>query len=78
MEKREIDCERALRQIFEFIDQELGEADHHAMHRHLETCKSCFSRMDFERRLKEKLKALPEKNASRKMSERINEILKKL
>lgn len=78
MEKRDIDCEQALRQIFDFLDHELGAADHEAVHRHLETCKSCFSRMDFERRLKDKLKALREKNASPQMSARINEILRDL
>ena len=78
MEKRDIDCEQALRQIFDFLDHELGAADHEAMHRHLETCKSCFSRMDFERRLKDKLKALREKSASQQMSARINELLRDL
>lgn len=78
MEKRDIDCEQALRKVFEYVDHELGEADHEAMHRHLETCKSCYSRMDFERRLKEKLNTLREQNASQRMSARINALLKDL
>jgi anti-sigma factor (TIGR02949 family) len=76
MTKQEIDCEQALRQILEYVDRELGEAEHEAMHRHLQTCKSCFSRMEFERRLKGKLGALPEKKASPEMNERIKELLK--
>lgn len=78
MEKRDIDCEQALRKVFEYVDHELEEADHEAMHRHLETCKSCYSRMDFERRLKEKLNTLREQNASQRMSARINALLKDL
>jgi anti-sigma factor (TIGR02949 family) len=76
MTKREIDCEQALGQIFEFIDRELGAADHEAMHRHLETCKSCFSRVEFERKLKAKLGALREEKATEQMSERVKNLLK--
>lgn len=76
MTKRDIDCEQALRQIFDFIDRELESADHEVMHRHLETCKSCFSRMEFERRLKEKLHALREEKATEKVSERVKGLLK--
>ncbi|HXV09324.1 MAG TPA: zf-HC2 domain-containing protein [Burkholderiales bacterium] len=77
MTKREIDCERALKQVFDFIDRELGAADHEAMHRHIETCKSCFSRVEFERKLKTKLGALREEKATEQMSERVKDLLKK-
>lgn len=76
MTKREIDCEKALRQVFEFIDRELGEADHEAMHRHIATCKSCFSRVEFERKLKTKLGGLREEKATEQMSERVKDLLK--
>lgn len=76
MTERQIDCEQALAQIFDFIDRELHEADHEAMHRHLAKCKSCFSRMEFERRLKEKLRALREEKVTEKVSERVKDLLK--
>ena len=76
MTKREIDCEQALRQIFEYVDRELGETEREAMHRHLQTCKSCFSRMEFERRLKGKLGTLHEKEATPEVTERIKGLLK--
>jgi anti-sigma factor (TIGR02949 family) len=76
MTKPNIDCEQALRQIFDFIDRELGKADHEAMHRHLETCKSCFSRMEFERKLKAKVGALRDEKATDEMSERVKGLLK--
>lgn len=76
MTEREIDCEQALKQIFEFIDHELHDADHQVMHRHLEKCKSCFSRVEFERRLKEKLRALRDEKATEKVSERVKGLLK--
>lgn len=54
-ESKPIDCEQALSQVLEFVDRELGPEEHAAMQAHLHACKSCFSRAEFERRLKEKL-----------------------
>ncbi|MGQ0751742.1 MAG: anti-sigma factor family protein [Betaproteobacteria bacterium] len=76
MTKREIDCEQALRQLFDYIDRELQDADHEVMHRHLEKCKGCFSRVEFERRLKGKLRALRDEKATEKVSERVKGLLK--
>lgn len=75
---RPIDCERALRQIFEFIDHELEGDEREAMQRHLDTCKSCFSRAEFERRLKAKLRPLRQAEADAKARARIEALLKSL
>ena len=76
MTKQQIDCEQALRQILEYVDHELGEHDHSLMEQHLHTCKSCFSRMEFERRLKNKVGALREDEVPSSVSERIKGLLK--
>lgn len=60
-QNKPIDCEQALAQIFEFIDHELSTHEREAMQAHLHTCKSCFSRAEFERRLKRKLTGLRER-----------------
>ena len=51
-EVRVIDCEEALRRLFEYIDAELHDERHREMEQHLERCRSCFSRVEFEKRLK--------------------------
>lgn len=76
MTKQEIDCERALRQVLEYVDHELGEHEHSLMEQHLRTCQSCFSRTEFERRLKQKVGALREEEASPRLGERIKDLLK--
>ena len=76
MTKHEIDCEQALKQIFEFIDHELVEGEREAMQHHLHTCKSCFSRFEFERRLKQKLGDLCENEVSSDASDRMKKLLK--
>ena len=71
-----IDCEQALKRIFELIDHELKSEEREAMQHHIDTCKSCFSRVEFERRLKGKLGALREETATPEMTERIKGLLK--
>ncbi len=75
MTDRTIDCEQALKQIYEYIDQELRGGDREAMQRHLHTCKSCFSRVEFERLLKRKVGELREEEASLQVSLRVRRLL---
>ena len=51
-EVRVIDCEEALRRLFEYLDAELQGEPQHEIEQHLERCRSCFSRVEFEKRLK--------------------------
>ena len=76
MTKHEIDCEKALQQIFQFIDHELGGIEREAMQQHLHACKSCFSRAEFERRLKGKVGGLREKQEVPEVRRRISRLLK--
>jgi anti-sigma factor (TIGR02949 family) len=73
-----IDCEQALMHIFELIDHELKGEEREAMQHHIDTCKSCFSRVEFERRLKDKLKALRDADATAEARQRIEKLLKAL
>jgi len=75
MTEKEIDCEKALSQILEYVDHELATSGRAAMENHLHTCQSCFSRMEFERRLKAKLGALSQENASSSVTNRIKGLL---
>jgi len=50
------DCEEAVRQLAAYLDRELDSAAVRELERHLETCRSCFSRAEFERRLRERMK----------------------
>ena len=75
--KQPIDCEQALSRIFEFIDHELNAHEREAMQEHMHTCKSCFSRAEFERRLKERLKRLRDEAAPGAQA-RIEKLIKSL
>jgi anti-sigma factor (TIGR02949 family) len=47
-----VTCEDALRLLALFLDGELHTDAHERIEHHLEVCRSCFSRAEFERRLK--------------------------
>lgn len=58
MNTKPLDCEEALRALVDFLDGELPPDAQQDVHRHLETCHSCYSRAEFERRLAEQLASL--------------------
>lgn len=68
-------CEDALRVLAEHLDGELEAARERELERHLETCRSCFSRAEFERRLKEKVAAAGRQPVSRVLSERVQTMI---
>lgn len=76
MNSRKIDCDQALRQVFAYVDRELGEEERAVLQEHLHTCKSCFSRMEFERLLKSKVGALRDDKATPSVSKRVKALLK--
>lgn len=57
-ESTPIGCEEALRLLAEFLDGELHEEARGSVDRHLARCRSCFSRAEFERRLKDEIARL--------------------
>jgi anti-sigma factor (TIGR02949 family) len=69
-------CEQALEHLLEFIDHELPDSEHDSVERHLRTCRSCFSRMEFESRLKQRLSALPTEEIPSKSRDRIRDLIK--
>jgi anti-sigma factor (TIGR02949 family) len=71
-----IGCEQALKRLLEFIDSELSDRQHDEVERHLRTCRSCFSRMEFERRLKQRLSALSADDVPVKSRDRIRALIK--
>jgi anti-sigma factor (TIGR02949 family) len=73
--QHDIDCEQALRSLFDFLDHELDPQERDAMQHHLSTCRSCYSRANFEGRLKEKLRELRCDDPPETAHERIRRLL---
>lgn len=71
---KDIQCEQAIKMLFEYIDNELGEHNHAVMENHLHTCRSCFSRMEFEKRLKNMVTDAKEETAPDDLRNRVKKI----
>jgi anti-sigma factor (TIGR02949 family) len=74
-ERDDIGCEEALKRLAEFIDCELPGNEQDNVQRHLSTCRSCYSRMEFESRLKERLSALAGDDAPPTSRDRIRKLI---
>ena len=72
-----IECEKAIRQMLEYLDDELHKPDSDAVHHHLETCRECYTRMEFEKRLKNMVRDSKDEIAPVSLNSRISNIIKK-
>lgn len=77
MAKTEItSCAEALRLLAAHLDHELDEHEHSEVERHLATCRSCFSRAEFEQRLKEGVRQLGREPVRPELSNRITSLIR--
>jgi anti-sigma factor (TIGR02949 family) len=66
-----------LKRLLAFIDHELPDSEQDSVERHLRTCRSCFSRMEFESRLKQQLSALSTDDVPATSRDRIRNLIKR-
>lgn len=76
MNERVMTCEEVLEHLVEYLDRELDAEGSAALARHLEHCRGCFSRAEFEMKLKESLQAAATRPASERLRARIAEIIR--
>jgi anti-sigma factor (TIGR02949 family) len=74
---KDMSCEDVLKHLFEFLDGELDHAVEGDIEHHLKRCRSCFSRADFERRLKQKLAETGETEAPASLRARVRGLITK-
>jgi anti-sigma factor RsiW len=69
-------CEEALRLLAAHIDRELDAPTSGRVARHLETCRSCFSRAEFEKRLKQDLTGLGREPVRPALADRVRALIR--
>lgn len=72
---RVIGCDEALKRIFDYIDNHLQGESRAELEQHLEMCRHCFDRVEFEKRLKSRLRNLEFENPSDRLTDRVKKIL---
>lgn len=70
-----ISCEEAMKRLFEFLDNELDDHRHDEMEKHISHCRSCYSRSQFEKRLKQRLGEIGHHKASERLHNRIKQLI---
>ena len=68
-------CEEALRLLAEYIDGELEDATRGDVQRHLDACRGCYSRAEFERGLKTQLVAIGTAAVRPQLEERVRALI---
>ncbi|MEN8197182.1 MAG: zf-HC2 domain-containing protein [Pseudomonadota bacterium] len=73
---REIDCDEVMRQLFDYLDGEIDETAEHEIHSHIDECRSCFSRVEFEKTLKDKIRAGKDEALPDSLQDRVKDLMK--
>jgi anti-sigma factor (TIGR02949 family) len=70
-------CEEVLQQLLAYLDREIDAESAALIDRHLDACRGCFSRAEFERNLKARVRAAGDKPAPGRLRARIKDIVDK-
>jgi hypothetical protein len=74
-EHNDIACEEALKRVFDYIDNHLEGMTKNEFEHHIELCRHCFDRVEFEKLLKFRLRALRHKESSGLLRKRVEDII---
>lgn len=73
--ERYITCEEVIERLFDYLDRELDERQRNEMERHMSKCRDCFSRAEFERRLRRRVAAAGTQRAPERLRRRLKTLL---
>jgi anti-sigma factor (TIGR02949 family) len=72
-----LNCEEVLEHLMAYLDHEIDSDAAARIEHHLEACRGCFSRAEFERHLKEHVHAVGSQTAPESLRARIKQICDK-
>lgn len=78
MSTEEMTCEEVIEQIYQFLDEELDSALSDRINEHLERCRDCFTRAEFEKRLRARINEAAEVEAPERLHRRLQRLLDEL
>ena len=77
MTRRPMTCDEVLAQLLAYLDRELDDAACAELAQHLEGCRACFSRAEFERALKSLVRDTGDMTAPAGLRARIKDLIEK-
>lgn len=75
MSHREPTCEEVIAQLFDWLDRRLDEQREAEIRHHIARCRECFSRAEFERRLRGRIMEAGEAKAPERLRRRVHKLL---
>jgi mycothiol system anti-sigma-R factor len=70
-----ISCEEVIAHLFAYLDNETDPAKRSYIEHHLEECRACLSRAEFEKALRAKVRQLGEQEAPAALRRRVKSLL---
>jgi anti-sigma factor (TIGR02949 family) len=70
-----VSCEEVLKHLIAYLDRETDAPTAEEIERHLAECRACFSRAEFEKRLKARLRAAGSRAAPERLRARIKKLV---
>ena len=70
-------CEEVLEQLFAFLDEDLDLKRSARIEQHLQRCRDCFSRAEFEKRLRQRVRETGTAQAPERLRLRVRGLLEK-
>ena len=75
MTDEHITCEEVIEQLFDFLDRELDSETSERIDAHLQRCRDCFSRAEFEKRLRARVHDAAETQAPETLHRRLKKLI---
>ena len=75
MSQDDLTCEEVLEQLFAYLDEELDHDRLAAIDRHLERCRDCFTRAEFEKRIRARVQQTGTAPAPDRLRQRLKKVL---
>lgn len=75
MKPGELSCEEVIVRLFDYLDRELDDRQATEIEHHLAHCRDCFSRSEFEKRLRARLADSAGQPAPPRLERRIHQLL---
>lgn len=73
-----IGCDEAVRRLWEYLDETIGEVDREALEEHLARCRRCCAELEFAEELRSFLAAAADEQAPEDVIARLNATLEEL
>jgi mycothiol system anti-sigma-R factor len=75
MTKQSLTCEEVVERLFPYLDKELDDETSAEVDRHLEACRGCYTRAEFEKRLKAKIAETGQTEAPESLRRRVKDLI---